>query len=170
MTEWLNWTVLIVKAMLSTVMYRCESWTIVKTEHQRIDTFKLWFWRKSLIVPYIERRSYQSFLKEINWVYSLEGLFLKLKLMQRANSLGNTLLLRKIEDKRQSGRQRVSWLDSITDSTGMNLSKLGENEGHGILVHGVTKSQTRLSDWTMTRIKVSLHLHRHKMMDDEPIK
>ena len=86
--------------MISTVMYRCETWSIVKTEHQRIGTFKLWFWRKSLIVPYTERRSNQSFLKEINWAYSLEGLLLKLKLMQRANSLGKTLVLRKIEGKR----------------------------------------------------------------------
>ena len=114
------------------VMYRCESWTIKKAEHQRIDAFEPWNWGRFLRVPWTARRSNQSILKEINPGYSLKGLLLKLKpqyfghLMQRANSLEKTLTLEKIEAKRKRGRQRMRWLDSISDSVDMNLSKLRE--------------------------------------------
>ena len=109
------------------VLYGYESWTMKKTERQRIDAFKLWCWRRLLRVPWTERRSDQSILKEINPEYLLEGLMLKHQyfghLMQRANSLEKTLMLGKIEGKRRRGQQRMRWLDSITDSTDMNLSK-----------------------------------------------
>ena len=137
----------------------CESWTIKKARHQRIDAFTMWCWRRLLRVPWTARRSNPSILKEINPDYSLEGLMLKLKLhyfghlMWRADSLEKTLMLAKIESKRR-GRQRMRWLDSITDSTDMNLSKLGETaEGRGawgVAVHGVAESQTGLSNWTTT--------------------
>ena len=114
--------VLIVKAMVfPVVMYGCESWTTKKAEHQRIDAFELWCWRKGLRVPWIARRSNQSILKEISYEYSREGLMLKLKLqyfdhlMQRTDSLEKTLMLGKIEGKRRGGQQRMSWLDGITD-------------------------------------------------------
>ena len=116
--------------VFSVVMYRCESWTIKKAEHQRIDAFKLWCWRRLLRVPWTVRRSNQSILKEINSEYSLEGLMLKLKfqcfghLMGRADSLEKTLMLGKTELKRRRWRQRIRWLDSITDSMDMSLSKL----------------------------------------------
>ena len=125
----------IVKAMvLPVVMNRCESWTIKKAEHWRIDAFKLWCWRKLLRVPWTARRSIQSILKEINPEYSLEGLMLKLKLKlqyfghltQRANSLEKTLMLGKIEDRRRRGWQRMWWLYNITYSMDMNLSNLQE--------------------------------------------
>ena len=111
-------------------MYRCESWTIKKAEHQRIDAFQLWCWRRCLRISWTSRRSNQSTLKEISPEYSLEGLVLKLKyfghLMHRANSLETTLMLRKIEGRRRRGRQRIRWMDSITDSMDMSLSKFGE--------------------------------------------
>ena len=137
------------------VMYGCESWTIRKAECQRINAFKLWCRRRLLRVPWTAR-SNQSILKEINPEYSLEGLMLKLKLqyfshlMQRADSLEKTLLLIKTEGKRRRGWQRIRWLDSMTNSMDMNLSKLQEivkdREAWRAAVHEVTKSQTRLRD------------------------
>jgi len=119
----------IVKVMVfAVVMYRCESWTMKKADYQRIDAFKLWCWRRLLRVPWTARRSNQSILKEISPEYSLEGLMLKLQnfghLIQKANSLEKTLMLGKIKDKRRRGQQRMRWLDSITNSMNMNLSKL----------------------------------------------
>ena len=132
------------------VMYGCESWTIKKAECQRIDAFELWCWRRCLRVPWTAGRSNQSILKEINPEYSLEGLMLKLKLqyfghlIQRADSLEKTLMLGKIEGTRRWGQQRMRWLDSITHSTGLSLSKFQEivkdREAWHAAVHGVTKS------------------------------
>ena len=121
----------LVKAMVfPVVMYGCESWTIRKAEHRRIDTLELWYWRRLLRVPWTARRSNQSTLKEISPEYSLEGLTLRLQffghLMRRADSLEKTLILGKIEGRRRRGRQRMRWLDGVTDWTGMSLSELWE--------------------------------------------
>ena len=149
----------LVKAMVfPVVMYGCEFWTIKKAVYQRIDAFKLWYWRRPLRVPWTARRSNQSILKEISPEYSLGGLMLKLKLhyfghqMQRANSFEKTLTLGKIESRRRRGQQRMIRLDGITELMKMSLIRLWElvmnREARHASVHGVAKSQTQLSNWT----------------------
>ena len=160
----------LVKAMaFPVVMYGCESWTVKKAEHRRIDAFELWCWRRLLRVPWTARRSNQSMLKEISPGISLEGMMVKLKLqyfghlMWRADSFEKTLMLEKMEGRRRRGRQRMKWLNGITDSMDESLTELRElvmhREALRAVIHGVAKSRTQLSDWSDLKNKVSHCFH-----------